>query len=119
MTYQVLWNGAKDHPGGRQLFAEEYVPQGTPPLQPPCVSDYLRAMKHVAVQWATAREIASACQLSIDQVNMAINSFLKQGEMEKEHPYAMRGRKGNQRYRWTKAFGSARAPRRSPDAASV
>lgn len=24
--YQVIWNGRVDHPGGRQLFAEEWEP---------------------------------------------------------------------------------------------
>lgn len=30
MDYDVLWNGSKDHPGGRQLFADEHAPIVTP-----------------------------------------------------------------------------------------
>lgn len=85
--YTVVWNGSKDHPGGRQLATDEEVrqpagalPWPTPrrPLRPPStLTDKERAQLIADVHATTYRAAAAKHGLTVATVQFIVGGQVK------------------------------------------
>ena len=88
----VLFDGTRDRPWGRIIFADESTQQPNPPIQHPLYGDRTKMIRSVIRQqvgWFTADDIGKAANVDRDLVSNTLSGMVRKGEVMKARKLPM------------------------------